>query len=541
MRLRVTLQVLLIFVVGTIVVLAQDVAPEEVIWVSRPYSPQDAVPSIRIESNLVEVAAVVLDNRGKPVVDLTRNDFTLLDDGKPQTLSTFSVQSDSTSSVSPGASGGEPPTRYVALYFDDTNSTPAALVWARQSALKFLRSGLGPHELVGIFTASGDLHVDFTDEQQKLVDGVAKLRLLQNLPEEGACPRMSIYQAWRIVHAGEMTQEFRAATNAASLTCCGSDLEGCIRREAERITSIAEDYAFDTLRTLSHTVEILRRMPGQRALVLASSGFLTLSFGEERQQLIESALRSGIVINSLDTNGVTFDDDFGSHFNLTQPLSELAAATGGRFLHNSNRLDVGWRELTDGPSNFYLLGFVPPNLKADGQIHSLKVKINGDRKVKISARPSYTAPSSELSPSEKKFRKLQQSVTSADELREMSARFSATPEQLASGNSALKISMHVDARNLSFRHLSFRAIGDREVERLVMITSLWDEKNQFLSGLEGVMDLRLKAPTLKDLLARGIDASFSINAPPGKYRVRQVIQEVVDGRVAAASSVVSIN
>jgi hypothetical protein len=54
------------------------------------------------------------------------------------------------------------------------------------------------------------------------------------------------------------------------------------------------------------------------------------------------------------------------------------------------------------------------------------------------------------------------------------------------------------------------------------------------------MDLRLKGPTLKQLLAQGLDAKLSIQAPAGTYRVRQVVQEAVSGRIGALSRSVEI-
>src|SRR2546423_580328 len=39
--------------------------------------------------NVVEVYAAVVDREGNPVTGLTREDFTVLEDGQPQTVSTF--------------------------------------------------------------------------------------------------------------------------------------------------------------------------------------------------------------------------------------------------------------------------------------------------------------------------------------------------------------------------------------------------------------------------------------------------------------------
>src|SRR5207249_6053854 len=46
----------------------------------------------RIESELVLVNVVARDKQGKPVTDLKREDFTLLEDGKPQRVSSFDFE-----------------------------------------------------------------------------------------------------------------------------------------------------------------------------------------------------------------------------------------------------------------------------------------------------------------------------------------------------------------------------------------------------------------------------------------------------------------
>jgi hypothetical protein len=154
----------------------------------------------------------------------------------------------------------------------------------------------------------------------------------------------------------------------------------------------------------------------------------------------------------------------------------------------------------------------------------------------VSARPSYYAPSPELSPSEKRFHKLQSDVMASNTPAEIPIQFTATQESSVGGAPSLKILVHVDVHKLQFQNM-----GERKAERLIFITALFDEKNQFLTGVEGVMDLRLKEPTLKQIAEQGLNAKFSINAPAGSYRVRQVVQEAVDGKLAAVNRTVEIH
>jgi VWFA-related protein len=420
------------------------------------------------------------------------------------------------------------------------NKAFSNLNFAREGAIKFIRKGLDPGERIGIFTASGTLSLDFTDDAQRLLDTIAKLRLFPRMPDQGpgACPRETPYQAWVIVHLPPSTPEFGAAVGDA--TRCGCTpvpvAVACAQREADMIVDFAERFSLDTFASLSHVLRHLGEMPGRRVLVMTSAGFLTLSLQREQQKVIEEALRASVVINSLDSTGLDpRPSGFGTHFNMSFPMADLASETGGKFIHDNNDLEGGMRALSAVPPISYVLGFSPEDLKANGSKHGLKVKLTEPAHMTVSSRPAYYAPSPELTPTEKRFRKLEQSVMTAENPTEIPVEFTATPDKLASGETSLKVLVHVDINKLPFQILS-----ERHTERLIFITALFDEKNQFLTGVQGVMDLRLKDVTLKQLSTQGLDAKLSISAPAGSYRVRQVVQEAVGGHISAISRGVTI-
>ena len=60
------------------------------IAVSAQNAPQP--PTISVSTRLVQVGVIVRDKNG-PVADLTKDDFVVLDRGKPQKISVFSVES----------------------------------------------------------------------------------------------------------------------------------------------------------------------------------------------------------------------------------------------------------------------------------------------------------------------------------------------------------------------------------------------------------------------------------------------------------------
>ncbi len=120
--------------------------------------------------------------------------------------------------------------------------------------------------------------------------------------------------------------------------------------------------------------------------------------------LIEAAVRSKIVIDALDTGGVTelpgaraangmnpaAGDREPGNSNATLPLVlvDLARGTAGTYV-TGNDYGVNFRKLST-PESYYVLSFVP-TAKADGKLHQLKVKLEKKGKFTIDARNGYYA------------------------------------------------------------------------------------------------------------------------------------------------------
>src|SRR5579863_9044472 len=158
--------------VTTLALVAQDIPPDELSWGAGPYAPEiKGASAIRVQADLVEVPVIVRDAHGNAVGNLKKDDFLLFDNGKPQTISTFSVLAGPlTTSGATKSTTGLPEPRYIALFFDDLNTNSAKnMTFARDGAIKFVRKGLDPGVRVGIFTSSGILTLEFTDDVQALL------------------------------------------------------------------------------------------------------------------------------------------------------------------------------------------------------------------------------------------------------------------------------------------------------------------------------------------------------------------------------------
>jgi len=142
---------------------------------ARQTPPPQEEGVIRINVNLVQVDAVVTDNNGKPVTDLTANDFEVLQDGKRQTISNFAfvnVKDHSAkftpSSASRAAKNGPaspppPPStlrpdqirRTIFIIVDDLALSFDSTVHVREAAKKWVESAMQSGDLVAIMHQRG--------------------------------------------------------------------------------------------------------------------------------------------------------------------------------------------------------------------------------------------------------------------------------------------------------------------------------------------------------------------------------------------------
>jgi len=217
-------------------------------------------------------------------------------------------------------------------------------------------------------------------------------------------------------------------------------------------------------------------------------------------------------------------------------MAVLASSTGGKFFHNSNDLDGGLVQIAALPPVTYALAFAPDDVKPNGSYHSLKVRVPGLHDVTVSTRPGYFAQTSEKGSPSAKFQKLNKEVMASDTLTDVGAEVKTQVGVLGSGETALKVNVHVNGRSLAFKKEN-----NVRAERLIFITVLFDMDGHFLAGNEAVMDMTLKDSTFAQISKDGVDAKSTLEAPPGTYRLREVVQEVVGGRLAASSQTVVVH
>jgi len=536
---------------------------------------RDSPTSFKVRVNLVLVRVVVRDGRGKIIDNLKKEDFQIFDNRKPQTISTFSIETPlshpvpvvSVSDSDPADSETQPapnlPQRFVSLFFDDLHLAMEDAVNVRAAGVKIL-DAMGQADRVGIYTSSGQVTQEFTGDQQLLQRALTAItpRPVNFIAGFHECPEITYYQADLIQNRNDRQALGVAAEEALQCAYNGDESKRALamsmaQSAAARVVASgdsASDYAYQ------HLYDSLRRlasMPGQRKMVFISPGFIISTLLAERSEVIDRSTRAGIVIDTLDARSLYTPDVVGdiadppadsfrtigykASFRVSaqsaqsEILADFAAGTGGTYYHNRNDLDVALRESIAAPSTSYVLGFSPQNLKLNGSFHTLKVALTGKQKFIVQARRGYYSPHTRKTPDETAKEEIQEAVFSQEEVRDLPVELQTQFFRRDATAARLSVLVHVDLKGLKFRR-----VADRNHDDLTLATVIFDENGNLVAGGQKILEMKLRDATLERMGRSGISVKSSFDVKPGNYLVRLVVRDKEGELMAARNGAVVI-
>jgi VWFA-related protein len=546
----------------------------------------DATPTFTSRSNLVLVRVVVHDRDGHIDGNLQKEDFLLFDKGKPQFISRFSLEKTterkaeaeaSLAAASAGAGGkvtpeAAPPGRYVGYVFDDLHLSIGDLMQARNAAERHL-SDLPVTSRAAIFTTSGQVTEDFTDDVAKLRAAMLRVQPRSNLTPGTDCPDLTYYQA-DLIYNKHDPQALQAAVQD-TIVCAnlistagpgravpsGTDsttqtAQTMVQGAASRVVSIGDQETRVTMKVLISLVRRLAAMPGQRALVLISPGFLMLDQQIDEYEVMDRAIRANVTISTVNARGlyaiIPGGDASQSGGNLASltvrsqyqretalvtdgVLGEIADGTGGTWFHDNNDLEEGFKRTASAPEYYYILGFSPENLKFDGSYHNLKVSLKKPAGFTLQARRGYYAPKHEVNAAEEAKRDIEEALFSRDEWRDIPVELHTQFFKSSDASAKLSVLARIDVRQLRFR----KADG-RNADILTVTSGLFDRNGNFVNAMEKTVDMHLKDETLSGRLNSGITVKSGFDVAPGSYFVRIVVRDAEGQKMAALNGAVEI-
>jgi VWFA-related protein len=320
-------------------------------------SDDQPVSTLRVTSHLVQVHFIVQSKNGEPVTDLTKQDFTLLDEGRPQRIAVLSYegggQAAPTQPLPPNTFSnrhqptGQLPGSVTVILLDALNTPFTAQAYARESVVKVLRR-LGPDDQVALYILGTKLNVlqDFTQ------DHAALLRAL-----DGYSGHYSLAQA------GSSREPVRTGNSLI---------------DNDKGDGVVANYYLGrridlTTQAITAIANHLASVSGPKNLIWLSDSFPVSSSLTRILNQIDMAVYPvdpcGLVAPFHMVSDCPFEPE-------TKIMRGLANLTGGRAFYNTNDVEGSVRTALDDRRSSYTLGYYPDHGKWDGEFREIKLTVN---------------------------------------------------------------------------------------------------------------------------------------------------------------------
>ena len=340
---------------------------------------QQKPPVFRTKIDLMQLDVTVLDKKGQPVRGLTRDDFTLLEDSKPQTIEGFSAVD-----VAERTAGGPvwadkvardvttneiDNARIFVLVLDDGFGMggkiwdasvgkphwpdPGAIAQMKKTVGLFVDT-MGPQDLVAIsFTGTtAKFSQNLTNDRAKLMKAL------------GAYPDLDS----TLPYPPNLTPE--------------TQQQECLAHK-------------EIVRLVNAIVEQLASLPDRRKAIVYFGGQMPWARIPDPRadpcgtywmwhDVFAAAQQGSVTINPVQTAGL----GLGS---IDEYLT-VADYTGGHAVVNTNDFVPGVKRIFTENSSYYLLAYQPTKDLADGTFRRITVKVKGRDDVEIVTKRNYWAP-----------------------------------------------------------------------------------------------------------------------------------------------------
>jgi VWFA-related protein len=308
--------------------------------------PQDQV--IKVDVDLVNILFTVKTKKGELIPNLEKNNFKLREDGKEQTISRFSRETDLPITLG--------------LLIDISASQERLIEIEREAASQFFSSVIRPKDQAFLisFGKETELLVDFTNSPRQLVAG------LRDLKGDGQPPRIG---------------RSPVPVNTGPVPDYGTP-KGTLLYDAIYLAA----------------TEKLKNEVGRKALILITDG------GDQGsnytiKNAIEQAQKSDAIIFSIYYVDHGFYGGMGLSFGGGDEggLKKISDETGGHVYTVSNKhpLSEVFKEIQEELRNQYSIGYTPTNTNRDGSFRRIEIKTdNADYKVQ--ARAGYYATKNDV-------------------------------------------------------------------------------------------------------------------------------------------------
>jgi VWFA-related protein len=504
-----------------------------------------------VDTKLVVINVTVKDKAGRPISDLKKEDFQLLEDGVPQKITVFDRQDLSTEPLAPLSFSQRPQTieeraavtapgtavnqqvqrdpkrfqdrRLIGLFFDMSSMQPLEQARAQEAAVKWIQSQMTAADLVGVMTFGSKFKMiqEFTDDRDLLIQTVKGLTLGDSSDLQGL-----------------------AATAADEGDDSGSF-----------VADQTEFNIFNTDRKLTALEDAARKLsiyPEKKALIYFSSGVNKTGI-ENQSQLkatVNAAVRSNVSFYPVDARGLVAEAPGGdasvasprgtgiltgssqagrrATFNDSQEtLSTLASDTGGKALLDSNDLTLGIRQAQEDIRSYYIIGYYSTNMATDGKYRRVQIKLASNTQAKLDYRKGYYAGKTFAKfTSADKERQLEEALTLGDPVSELPLALEVDYFRVAKDRYFIPISVKLPGSSIGYSKK-----GANQTNSLDFIGQVRDSTGHLVGGVRDQITVKLNEANAAQIDRRYMQYDSGLTLASGNYSLTFLAREGLTGKM----------
>lgn len=404
--------------------------------------------TFQTEVDYVDVDVVVTDQQGNFVRGLTREDFQILEDGKPVTIDTFSTVEIPVERYDQTLFGGRTtaedvrsnrPTlagRFYVIVLDDMGTSPLRSQYVIKAARQFVENYVAANDTAAIVYTSGrrDRAQEFTGDRRLLLASIDKF--MGTKLRSSTLDKLDGYYMQKAIEAGLAGPDGQPVDLNSSQARASNPFsrgEGYPNRSYDQNDIERGQRALGVLGQIKNYAEFLADVRGRRkAMVLFSEGIdyptndifashdATTVLGAMKDA-VTAAARANVNIFAVDPRGlvgltseyIELNQSNADLFNLgsrdpragMQPqtallaemrltqdsLRTLSEETGGIASIDANSLTTAFSRIVEANSTYYMIGYYPPNHPRDGRFHKIDVRVTRPG-LRVIARRGYASP-----------------------------------------------------------------------------------------------------------------------------------------------------
>ena len=514
------------------------------LWPAQVPQPQSQAqaPTFRGRLDVIRTDVAVIDNRtGRPVAGLTERDFTILENGVRQTISSFVDDAE-------GTEAADPHTRRVFLFSLPIGPAAEGPYKVYDGVAQFIRERLRPQDLVGLFVFTR--MVLPTSDHERIAAMVDRLKqpmpleflVLQSGLRRGVAdasdfsPALERYVDEKLEPGGAASGVFQDATayllNTAEYR---TNVEADIRVQAWKWR-----LAGNAVLKAAAGIESLRRIEGEKHLILIGVGFsppvtftnegigLRYRSAADDRRMAARANDAGVAIDIVQTSGT----GSGTLSFAIMSNANLSEESGGQF----SSLRVAAQQLAridEASRRGYILGYVPATPELDGKYRQITVTVNR-KDVTVVYRRGYTANvAPEPVNAQQLYERSRVLDAAAGYLHLTDILVQAKATRLGSAtNRQVRVDVTIDVSKLPLVETPGRWEGDID-----MLIVCGDAKQNVVGVLDQRMHLNMNQTMRDQALAGGVPYSTTIPVSGPVAFVKAIVYHAGTDRLGSSTVV----